>query len=137
MQSFFIVLTWILFGIICSKIASKKNRNQISWFFLGLFLGLIALLIICFLKPIRVNEPILNENQPFAINYPPILKSDNNYWYYLDTNKKQIGPMSIKKIIDTFFEGIITHDTFVWNDTMCDWIKLKETELFSKILNQK
>ena len=89
MQSLLIMLSWIFFGILCSKIAKKKNRNISSWFFLGIFFGLFAVIIIYFLKPLQsTNQNIIIPNQ--TDNYLSILKNDTNYWYYLDINKKQI-----------------------------------------------
>ena len=36
----------IIIGIICASIASSKKRSGVGWFFGGLFLGLIGLIII-------------------------------------------------------------------------------------------
>lgn len=36
----------IVFGVLCSKIARRKNRDKVGWFFIGFFLGVIGLLII-------------------------------------------------------------------------------------------
>lgn len=36
----------IIFGVLCAKIARRKNRDKVGWFFIGFFLGVIGLLII-------------------------------------------------------------------------------------------
>lgn len=40
----------LLMGIICAIVASNKGRSGIGWFFLGLLLGIIALIIIACLS---------------------------------------------------------------------------------------
>lgn len=39
------VFIWFLCGIICAIIARNKNRTALGWFFVGLILGPIGLLI--------------------------------------------------------------------------------------------
>ncbi len=41
----------LLFAILCCVIAGKKGRSKAGWFFGGVFLGLIGLIIVCCLKP--------------------------------------------------------------------------------------
>lgn len=135
MQSLFIVLFWLFFGFLCSKIAKKKNRNTFSWFLLGLLFGLLALICIYFIKPLKVATQNNSKTHP-SISNLHLIQDDKNYWYYLDIAQKQIGPVSIKKIFDDYFEGIISDNTFVWNDTMSNWKKLKEVSIFSKIQNK-
>ncbi len=123
-----LIVLWVCFGILSSKIARKKNRNIFYWFFLGLFFGLLGLIIIYFLKPLKdMNQNVINQNQPLSL-------TDNNYWYYLDIDKNQIGPVSIKLLFDNYLEGKISDNTFVWNDTMQNWMKLKEVPIFFNIL---
>jgi hypothetical protein len=131
MKFFIIVIGWIFFGIVCSKIASIKNRNARYWFILGLFFGLVGLIIIYFLNPLK-KKNIYSPNVINQISVSKSLPNDNNYWYYLDNNKNQIGPVSVKKIFDNYFEGKISDTTYVWNDTMKDWSLLKDLPIFSE-----
>ena len=39
-----IVVIWILSGILCSFIASQKNRNALGWFLAGIFFGIFAII---------------------------------------------------------------------------------------------
>jgi len=39
-----LIIQGIIFGGFCSFIASQKNRDTVSWFFLGFFFSLIAVL---------------------------------------------------------------------------------------------
>jgi len=43
-------------GVFCSFVADEKNRDAPSWFFLGLFFGLIALIAIAGC-PSLLNKP--------------------------------------------------------------------------------
>lgn len=133
-QFLFMTLIGIFWGFLCSKIAKAKNRNQYYWFILGFFLCLIALVSIIFLKPIKssTSKNIIKQN-PDQLS---LINTDNNYWYYLDINKNQVGPMSLKKLFESYLEGIISDNTFVWNDTMTKWMKLKEVTIFSNIIKQ-
>lgn len=40
-------------AILCPIIASKKGRNAVGWFFGGVFLGVIGLIIVSCLSPIE------------------------------------------------------------------------------------
>ena len=44
-----VVVFWMLFGVITMFIARSKGRNMIGWFFIGLFLSWIGLIIILFM----------------------------------------------------------------------------------------
>ncbi len=107
-----------------SKIAYKKNRDTETWFWLGLYFGIIALIIIYFLKPLKIIKKTKNISINSLNNKFAVLKADNNYWYYLDNEKKQIGPMSLSKLYDSYLKGIVSSYTYVWNDTMDNWKKL-------------
>lgn len=130
MQSLLIAICWFFFGLFCSKIAKNKNRNTYVWFILGILFGLLSLIIIYFLKPLRSTS--INTILPTQGQILDIPENDNNYWYYLDHEKKQIGPLSINKIFNNYLEKVISEDTYVWNDTMSTWIKFKEVPIFKK-----
>jgi len=55
METFIIVILifGVIFGFACSSIAKSKNREQVGWFFGGLFLGLIGLIIIALLPKLN------------------------------------------------------------------------------------
>ncbi|MBQ3032804.1 MAG: hypothetical protein IJD28_00360 [Deferribacterales bacterium] len=46
------IILWIVFAVVSALIASQKNRNVAGWFIGGLFLGIIALIILAFLPKI-------------------------------------------------------------------------------------
>ena len=57
-MEFFLIL-WVLCAIGCAMIASSKNLNVVGWFFGGLVLGIIGLLIVGFSekKPVSDSTP--------------------------------------------------------------------------------
>ena len=131
------VICWLFCAISSSKLAYKKNRDAQLWFMLGLFFGIVALAIIYFLKP---SKSLKKNTQRISakplINHFAVLKTDNNYWYYLDITQKQVGPMSLEKLYDFYLKQKISNYTYVWNDTMDNWKKLKEISSLSKILKK-
>ena len=61
-----IIIVILIFGIIlgfaCASIAKSKNRDQAAWFFGGLFLGLIGLIIIALLPDLDKTKSEANKN---------------------------------------------------------------------------
>jgi uncharacterized membrane protein YeaQ/YmgE (transglycosylase-associated protein family) len=50
------IFVWLLCGIACSVIAASKNRSEPGWFFGGLALGLIGVIIVACLPPITEQK---------------------------------------------------------------------------------
>jgi len=50
-----VVIVWLACAFGCARIAKRKNRSTFVWFVLGLILGIIALLIIGFIKAKTVD----------------------------------------------------------------------------------
>ncbi len=127
MQIFFIILSAALFGLLCSGMAQRKNRNPIIWFFVGFSFGIFAVTLLLFLKPVRLETVQI-------VKKPLISHKDDNFWYYIDLQKKQIGPMSLQALLNNYFKGLISESTYVWNDTMTNWQKLKTMSFFSNVI---
>ena len=60
MEWIFIIVCWVILGVVCSSINKTKGRSSGGGFCLGFFLGLIGLLIVVFrpslsdtIKPIQ------------------------------------------------------------------------------------
>lgn len=69
------IINTVLAVIICPIVASYKGRSVAGWFFVGLFLGLIGIIIISFVKSENKNSNS-NVNKHNSYNYKPI---SNNY----------------------------------------------------------
>lgn len=48
-----IFVLWIACAVICAGVASSKGRSGVGWFFLGLLLGLIGVVIVLCLPPLN------------------------------------------------------------------------------------
>ena len=88
---------------------------------------MMPLIVIYFLKPLK----------PININKEPkknlsIIDDDTNYWYYLD-GQNQTGPISLKKMFEEYQQGKVNSLTFVWNDTMKNWMRIKDIAMISDI----
>ncbi|OGN62231.1 MAG: hypothetical protein A3F40_02565 [Chlamydiae bacterium RIFCSPHIGHO2_12_FULL_27_8] len=126
MQTVLMFISATIFGFFSAKIAKSKNRESFFWFNIGFFFGIVGLLIILFLKAKKSKLLIDKKNILTLLE----IAKDQNYWYYLDTNMKQIGPMSLKALFDKFKIGSISESGYVWNDTLEDWTYLKNIPIF-------
>lgn len=144
--SLFMIAGWVLFAFICSKIAKRKGRDPITWFYIGFFLGLLGVVIIALL-PSRefqnlsyqkaaashsLDDP---DETPITIGPDPIYEEiRRKNWYYLDTHQTQFGPMSFEAFKAAYLEGRINLASYVWNEEMADWKKLQELSEYHKFL---
>ena len=51
-----LLLVWVLFGVICAAIANTRGRSAVAWFFIGLFLQVIALILVLVLPNLRLQQ---------------------------------------------------------------------------------
>lgn len=111
-------------GALNAYYASTKGRDPIAWFMLGIPLGLLGLVILYFLPPIKEQE--VPEENYIEEDLPPvdIVQKD---WFYLDEKNKQQGPVPFEKLRGKIIEGKINHDSLIWSEGMVQWKKLKET----------
>ena len=67
-----VAILWLACGFGCAAIASRKNRSAFVWFWLGLILGIIGILIIGFMKakdkPVRTlsKSPMYKLGKAFS-----------------------------------------------------------------------
>ena len=50
-----VVIVWLACAFGCARVAKRKNKSTFVWFVLGLILGIIALLLIGFIKTKTVD----------------------------------------------------------------------------------
>lgn len=138
----------IVIGLICGYTAKTyKNRSHKTWFFLGLFFGLLALIVLLALPkkelkevttpsfaktPLKTNDYIATETPPKTKALPMISLS----WYYLTTEQEQQGPMSFKKLKNAFLDEKINESNYVWNESLEDWKTLTELPEYLDILKE-
>ena len=107
-KDFFTLIIWAIWGSICAHFAKKQGRSPRKWFFLGMLLGLLGLLLLFALRYYEIwrlkrkggkqkKESSLKADSASAKNLstntaPHIL------WYYLDSQQQQQGPMSFNAL---------------------------------------
>ena len=116
------------------------------WFIIGVFLGLIALLVLYILPskslevaPVMAATPAPESKPEIALSGEPKIAQSSpsivpqKLWYYLDNEDKRFGPMSFDRLKQAWNEDSIDTDTYVWNEDMAGWKPLEE---LSEILTQ-
>lgn len=114
----------LAFGFITAYLAYKRKQNLYLWFFFGFFFGIFGLLGI-FFSPAKKKEKTPTQDKTVKI-IPTLPGPFNKFWYYLDPTHQQIGPISHSAITKALHQGEISETTFVWNEEMSEWKKIKE-----------
>jgi len=133
MQTFFSIVLSLIFAWGCSHHARLRGRNPTTWFFAGALFGLLAVIALFILKK-RSSDPLPEVVGKLATKGGPSLEPlfpthADKYWYFLDTEKTQFGPMSFDGLSRAWHEGTVTETTFVWNEEMENWQHFKEVIL--------
>lgn len=103
-------------AILSAHLAHRQKRNPYFWFAIGFFLGLIGILAFFFIP-----------KQSAAVVQVPSLKGPTDkWWYYLDAENKQQGPMSFDAMNRAWRDGKAKIDTYVWHEELPEWKPLKE-----------
>lgn len=123
MQLLNIILFWLFFGLLASHFAKKRGRHPLGWFFIGLFLGIIGVILL-FVLP-KVDKRTSAPKSP-----PPTLPKRSEawlkMWYYLDPNHACHGPLEFPDLIKKWKEKGICEKSFIWGEGMKEWQRLAE-----------
>lgn len=110
-------------GIISAYIGYRRDRNPALWFLVGFFFGMFGMLSLFLLPKWKKKEVApANKTAPQSFLFGPIDK----FWYYLDANHTQVGPMSHQALTKEWQKGAITTETFIWHEDLTEWQRLKE-----------
>ena len=126
MGKIYLLLLYALMGGICYYHAKRRGRNPYIWLGIGVFFGILGLITLFILPPLRRRNP-----QPVAgiakINLETLDPSHSSkLWYYLDQQNQQFGPMSIDALSSAWHNGKVNRTTFVWNEVMDSWKRIEE-----------
>lgn len=149
------LLSFILLLIIASLTAyyaSRKGRNPLLWFIIGILLGIFAPLILLFFPAVKnsvtgngmptmtVSPPDHTHQQlPQPPPTPAELKrqeEEEKLWYYLDQNHQQVGPVSIVALRELWHRGQLELNNYVWTDGMEQWEKVDNLPQLKEVLNK-
>ncbi|NGX31716.1 MAG: hypothetical protein K940chlam8_01092 [Chlamydiae bacterium] len=139
----FLLLVSLLFALLIQQAAKLRGRSPRLWFVLGICFGLLALVALYLLPqksikeekviPVAVNNQAMpeepKENDPSFIETPK--NNDASYWYFINQDKKTIGPMSFEHLCQEYFEGKLQQRTYIWADHMTDWERLESMSRLS------
>ena len=110
-------------GLVSSFIASRQKRNAYLWFLIGSLFGAFGLGFLFFSR----KKPTPAPPKP-----QPILEQPLTYWYYL-SGKTRHGPMSYDALKKSFYADKVTEETYLWNEDMTDWAKLKTLPIHEQL----
>lgn len=122
MQLLNLILFWVFFGCIASYLAKRRGRNPLAWFFIGLFLGVLGVLLVVIL-PNRIHH------KPFAPPPPSRPQRSEAWlkmWYYLDPTHAQQGPLEFPDFVKHLRENRLSETSYVWGEGMKEWKRLVE-----------
>ncbi len=118
-------IMWLVFGAASAYLAKARGKNPYLWFCLGMFFGVFGLLFL-FFSP-KLKSTILRRPKPAkdpnTIDITPEVDPiyGKSFWYYLDSNSEQKGPMSLDALNAAFREQTISSQTYVWNENLDSW----------------
>lgn len=123
----------LVIGLWTSILANRRGRNPFGWFFLGAFFGLLGLVILLILprKTLCMEGPLANVTTKPVDLLTPAAPPENKtalMWHYLNKEGKAEGPMSEEALLNLHDEGKITDRTYIWNETLSDWIRFNEVD---------
>ncbi|MBS0605220.1 MAG: DUF4339 domain-containing protein [Verrucomicrobia bacterium] len=129
LQTFLSIALSLVLAWGCSHYAKRRGRNPMIWFAAGALFGIFALITL-FILPVRkaaakqVPEgPTVSKAPTLALLSP---MHAEKFWYFLDDQKKQFGPMSFDALTKARLEGTVGEQTFVWNEEMENWQRFKD-----------
>lgn len=138
MYTFISIFFWLLIGGATAHFAKQRGRDPVIWFLVGIFFGLLGLLLL-FILPVASDQSQLaeqapevnslasskNEDKPSLPhpNPPDYLVKD---WFYLDGASKQQGPVTFDTLRRIWQEGKIGWSSYVWCEGMESWKRLEE-----------
>jgi hypothetical protein len=116
-------LLWVVSACVCAHYAKKRGRHPFGWLLIGFLFPLPGLVILFILpkktpKPLQKQEAAPPAPEPIALQPP---EGFHPFWYYLDPNNQQFGPMSFNALEKAWNEGMVTPNTYIWNEAMENW----------------
>ena len=123
-----------LMGCLTAYFASQRQRNPAKWFVVGLFLGLIGIIIL-FILPIGKEEdkrrsiPAEVSPLPDRLGSRTEISREENFlqeWFYLDKKHQQHGPVTVLELHKLDQQDALSVDGLVWKKGMDAWKRKAE-----------
>lgn len=148
------LILWILTGLATGYLAYRRGRDPYIWFALGIFFGILAILALVLLPPVKSTEEEgtaterleevaerrqrqLKEQEKME-NAPDLQPQsvETKEWFYLDKAKQQQGPVSFYSLNAAWENGDISQQSYVWTEGMPEWKKIQDLTDLSQVLEQ-
>lgn len=147
------MILWVLMGTATAYLANQRGRDPYIWFAIGMFLGILAMLLVVILPPAKSeeeseadqrNKEIIERRERQVeeqekIESAPDLEPqsiETKEWFYLDKERKQQGPFSFYVINELWEGGTLNTHTLVWTEGMPEWKKIQEIPDLNEILER-
>lgn len=123
---------WLVFGALSAYFAKMRGKNPYLWFFLGMLFGIFGLLYLIFAPKVQAARTSQRAEAPeekaktIDITPPYDPKHNEKFWYYLDPENKQYGPMSFDALYRLYKDAKISQQTYVWNESLEEWEPLSK-----------
>lgn len=115
-----------LFGLMASYFAVRRKRNPYLWFSVGFIFGIFGLCAF-FIAPQKKRGRRKGQLPKREARPAPILQGPSDkFWFYLDTNHAQVGPISYSAILKALNLGQISKNTYVWHENLDEWKKAED-----------
>jgi GYF domain 2 len=132
-------IIWVLIGAATSYFAKQRNRDPALWFFIGMLLGLIGLVIL-FILPVvdtpKESEKIAGSDPVHKL--PQFIEPPDfalKVWFFLDNERKQQGPISFSVVRTMWQQNKLHNESVVWCEGMHTWCKVNEIPNLIETLN--
>lgn len=158
MQSIYpAVFIWLAFGIAASYLAKNRGRNPLAWFFIGLTLGLLGLLLLFLLPKVESQEQaqtattetfgqaeevhseaaLPSDDSPPAVNMKRLPRNPKLEWFCIDLDAEPniVGPMKMDELRTYIHKHEITETTHVWCSQMDEWTLISDCSNASILLD--
>ena len=119
------IIAALLTGALGAYLAHRRGRNPYIWFCIGSFFGILGAFAI-FFAPSRKKNLSKPVPQPSVQLTPTIQGPSDKFWYYLNPEHQQIGPMSLDGLTNAWRQGKISLTTYVWNEELPGWKPLQD-----------
>lgn len=124
-MSFVIIL--LVLGALNAYFAKRRGRDPIAWFFIGMLFGVLGILTIFILPPLKQAEETETKSV-ITVSSPQARSNISKDWFYLDATENQQGPYSWDVFQKSWNEGKFSANSYVWSEGMPEWKKVDEID---------
>lgn len=141
MSTVLTIVLWMLMGVATAYWAYQRGRDPYIWFAIGIFFGVLGMLVLILLPPIKneeetavglENDARIQRKEQHIQDHLEVAQDlqpqsvEVKEWFYLDKRRDQKGPFSFY-VINELWEGKdLTPASLVWAEGMPEWKKIQD-----------